>query len=236
MSECPECGGSGWITKERDGVAYAARCGCFMTAYREQLLVEAAIPPRYRHCSISNFEPFDRTQVRAQQLAFKFATEFPRGDRGLLFMGPCGVGKTHLAVSVLMLLMDRGIRCLFCDFRELLQELRDSYDPKNPTQEREIIQRASETPVLLLDDLGAEKQTEWALDRLNQILNRRYSMERATLITTNFLDRATRNDETLSERIGARLRSRLLEMCLTVEMKGKDYRAVIGQRRSALEA
>ncbi len=227
------CGDTGWVTRERDGIAYAARCECFARKYREQLQTAAAIPKRYAHCQIPSFEPANASQKTAADIAFEFVTNFPFGDRGLLFMGPCGVGKTHLAVGILYLLIgEHGVRCRFHDFRELMQALRDSYDPDNPVSEREAIRDALETDVLLLDDLGAEKLTGWVLERLNFIINHRYSRDLVTLITTNYLDKPGSNDESLAERIGQRLRSRLFEMCRTIVITGKDYRTMLGLKRS----
>jgi DNA replication protein DnaC len=153
---------------------------------------------------------------------------------GLLFCGDNGVGKTHLAVGVLRELVDaKGARGQFWDFHELIREIKSSYDPETKTTELQVLEPVVETDVLLLDDLGAWKMTDWMNDTLFYILNSRYMAKRPTLITTNYQD-VTREEalaadplrrrEFLVERIGQRLRSRLMEMCLVVRMLGSDHR------------
>jgi len=154
----------------------------------------------------------------------------------LLFVGPSGVGKTHLAVAALKCLAGKGIRCLFCDYRELLKQIQNSYDPSVQTTELELLRPVFETEVVLLDDLGAVKPSEWVWDTVSIILNTRYNEKRTTLITSNFLDgpsaaveampavRRVVREETLGDRIGERMRSRLFEMCRLVVVNGRDYR------------
>ena len=153
---------------------------------------------------------------------------------GLLFSGDNGVGKTHLAVAVLReLVVARGARGQFWDFHELIREIKSSYDPETKTTELMVLEPVVEADVLLLDDLGAWKMTDWMNDTLFYILNSRYMAKRPTVITTNYQD-VTREEalaadplrrrEFLVERIGQRLRSRLMEMCLVVRMQGSDHR------------
>jgi len=153
----------------------------------------------------------------------------------LLIIGPSGVGKTHLAVAAIKQLIGKSIHCLFCDYRELLKRIQNSYNPAEQTTELGLLTPVLETEVLLLDDLGAVKPSEWVWDTVSLILNTRYNDNRTTIISSNFLDgpsaalavdgprRATR-EETLGDRIGERMRSRLFEMCRLVLVQGKDYR------------
>ena len=151
-----------------------------------------------------------------------------------MFTGDTGVGKTHLAVAVLRELIDRhGLRGQFWDFHELIREIKRSYDPEARTTELQVLEPVIETDVLVLDDLGAWKMTDWMNDTLFYILNSRYLDKRATIITTNYQDASReavlaadplRRKEFLVERIGQRLRSRLMEMCLVVKIEATDYR------------
>ncbi len=155
---------------------------------------------------------------------------------GLLFTGDSGVGKTHLAVAVLQeLVTAKGASGQFWDFHELIREIRNSYNEETRTTELEVLEPVVSCDILLLDDLGAWKMTDWMLDTLFFILNSRYMAKRATLITTNFpdappqaaaADSSHQRQEYLVERIGAPLRSRLMEMCLVIPMAGNDYRQI----------
>jgi DNA replication protein DnaC len=139
------------------------------------------------------------------------------------------------------LIREKGIHCLFCDYRELLKSIQNSYNPSVQATEMEILRPIFEAEVLVLDELGAVRSTEWVFDTVNYVLNSRYNDNRATIITTNFPDgeesnaemdnlrspsaaeRAARR-ETLGDRIGERMRSRLHEMCKKVEIEGRDFR------------
>ena len=133
------------------------------------------------------------------------------------------------------LVTTKGVRGQFWDFHELIREIKSSYDPETKTSELQVLEPVVEMDVLLLDDLGAWKMTDWMNDTLFYILNSRYLAKRATLITTNYQDadreRVLAADpmtrmEFLVERIGQRLRSRLMEMCAVVTMRGPDHRRV----------
>lgn len=149
-------------------------------------------------------------------------------DKGLLFVGRPGVGKTHLAIGCLKLIIQRtGARGLFFDTRELLRKLRETYDPVVQATEASVLQPVLESELLVLDDLGAEKTSEWVEETLNLVVNTRYNQRRPTLFTTNYPIKAIadgKHAETLIERVGFRMQSRLYEMCDLLELDGPDYR------------
>jgi len=237
---CPDCGGSGWKIASAD--RRVARCDCRLKMRGEALLAAARIPKRYEHCELSNFE-FDgphRNLAAARMTACKFVEEFPLDNTGLLLIGSIGVGKTHLAVGIIKeLIVSKGIPCLFYDYRELLKQIQNSYNESVKATELDVLRPVFETEVLVLDELGAVKPTEWVWDTVSLILNTRYNDNRTTIITTNYPDdpakdsngstefaraqRASRA-ETLGDRIGERMRSRLHEMCRIVKMEGADFR------------
>src|SRR5262245_63746345 len=243
MSEpCELCGGTRFRYMERDGRQYVTPCECRQAASAtgSDPLARCRIPPRYEHCSLESFEPGNASLSAALEKALAFCSGYPHlgADEGLglLFCGDNGVGKTHLAVAVLReLVTSRGARGQFWDFHELIREIKSSYDPETKTTELQVLEPVVETDVLLLDDLGAWKMTDWMNDTLFYILNSRYLAKRATLITTNYPD-ADREKvlaadplvrrEYLVERIGQRLRSRLMEMCLVIGLDGPDWRRV----------
>lgn len=235
---CELCSGTGWEVIIGSG---AKPCQCKLKNRNEQLLVRASIPKRYENCTLLNYHPqgdnvkFDeifQSQSYALNDAQTLVREYPLLEMGLLFIGPCGVGKTHLAVATLKALVEKGISCLFYDFRELLKEIQSSYNPISKTSELQVLAPVYEAEVLVLDELGASKPTDWVRDTITQIINTRYNDRKVTIFTSNYLDEpANPNEENLTDRVGVRLRSRLFEMCKTVLVKGADYRIEMGRKR-----
>jgi DNA replication protein DnaC len=211
------------------------------------MLGQAQIPRRYEHCTleeyVTDFASADRSLKLAHLHARRFVEGYPAetGGRGLLLTGSIGVGKTHLAVGILQALVaERGAVGLFCDYRDLLKQVQNSYNKNALSTELEILQPVFEAEVLVLDELGASKPTDWVWDTVAHILNTRYNNCRTTIITTNYANlpplgagegggpvlaaRAATREETLGDRIGERMRSRLQEMCVPVDMRGGDFR------------
>lgn len=221
---CPHCFGTGMEVVPGKG---ARRCRCREQNQRTRLLEIARIPRRYDVCSLQNYYPTpgNGTQLRAFNYAFRLVREYPAVDRGLLFMGTVGIGKTHLSVAILRGLIEKGIPGLFYEFGSLLKEIQDSYNPVSKTSELKVLAPVYQAEVLVLDELGASKPTDWVRETMMNIIGMRYNDKKLTIFTTNYLD-ARRNpaDETLEDRIGVRLRSRLFEMCKTVAIEGDDYR------------
>lgn len=222
---CSFCFGTGMEVVPDKG---ARRCRCRNEDARKRLLEAASIPRRYEGCSLGNYQPAanNGSQLRAFNYAFRLAREYPSADRGLLFMGPCGVGKTHLSVAILRELIEKkGVTCLFYEFGSLLKEIQNSYNPISQTSELTVLAPVIEAEVLVLDELGGTKPTNWVRDTMMQVINARYNEKKLTIFTTNYTDTGrTLIEETLEDRIGVRLRSRLYEMCKTIVVKGEDYR------------
>jgi DNA replication protein DnaC len=221
---CALCHGTGMEVVPGKG---ARRCSCRARDVRS--LIEASrIPRRYELCSLASYRPAvnDATQLAAFRHAWRLAQEYPVVERGLLFTGPVGVGKTHLAVAVLRELIEKkGAHCMFYESGALLREIQSSYNPVSGTSASEVLAPVFGAEVLVLDELGASKPTDWSLDTMTQIINARYNDRRLTLFTTNYGDvRRHPAEETLEDRVGARLRSRLYEMCRTIVVEGEDYR------------
>lgn len=235
-SPCEYCRDTGWEYVEDKGVR---PCRCRTVDPRPQLFVAAHIPKRYDECSFDNYYPqrtnieYQRSQANAHTAAKALTKEYPLQDIGLLFIGPCGVGKTHLAISIIRALIEqKRIPCLFYDFRDLLKEIQDSYNPISQNSEVRVLAPVYEAEVLVLDELGASKPTDWVRDTMTQIINKRYNDKKLTIFTTNYLDKvASPNEETLTDRVGIRLRSRLHEMCRVIEVTGDDYRLKINHNR-----
>ncbi len=236
---CLICEDSGWIIDEKEGYEVARRCECYQTKRKKRLLIEARIPFRYKHCTFENFDLKDRGNMltipnpeknrisiaAARDFAEGFVRKYPKVKKGLFFMGRCGVGKTHLSVAIIKELINKkGIPCIFYDFRDLLSDIKSTYVTDSPVSSYEVLKPVLEQEILVLDELGAQKVTEWMRDTLTYIINRRYNDNRHIIITSNWLDDSDDEEETLIGRIGYRLRSRLYEMCDIMEIVGEDYR------------
>ena len=224
---CESCDGTSWKTITVDGIPRVARCECWHQQLYDTLLKNARIPRRYLHCELTNFETHTDSQRTAHRKALKLVDAFPVAERGLLLFGEAGVGKTHLAVAVLKEIVRRkGGRAIFYETRELLKLVRDTYNTRTEASELDVLQPVLEAELLVLDDLGAEKKSEWVEETLGLVVNTRYSERRLTVFTTNLSDVENTEPTSVAYQLGLRTRSRLKEMCDWVCMEGVDTREV----------
>jgi len=255
---CERCLGTGWVLEDSGGSKVAKRCVCYSERRKQALLEQANIPRRYLNCRLDNFEVHNDSHKDALKISKKFVKNYPAQDVGILFIGPCGVGKTHLAVAIIHeLILTKNVPCIFYDFRELIREIQSTFTPDSILSESDVLTPVFQAEVLVLDELGAKRTSAWVEETIFYIINYRYNHKRLTIFTTNYLDAeepasgeeenrrdpywekkqggggglgaGSAKEESLVERIGVRLRSRIYEMCKVVGMGGDDYRKMAKQ-------
>lgn len=250
---CRKCGGTGWIVTEQDGLTAAERCDCAAAERMRTIEANAGIPPLYKNASLDNFvlpqdNPMAHRALAGTLLTVRsYAREFPNTEKpGLLLIGEPGTGKTHLAVAALNILISRGFEGLFFDYQNLLERIRAGYDAASGQSDREAYRTALDAEILLLDDLGAHRVTDWVEDTVTSIVTYRCNNRKPLIATTNLPDPDAGSTVvergagagmkvyarvTLAERIGIRARSRLFEMCRVIRMpQVEDYRLRRPQR------
>jgi len=224
---CALCDDTGWKATTVDGVSRVTRCDCIREKAFERRLRDARIPPRYQRCTLDSFVTYPNEELlRTIESARRFAQAFPVVRKGLMLIGPPGIGKTHIAVSVLKhAISQTGARGLYYDTRALLRDIRSTYNPVTHTAEMDVIRPVMEAELLVLDDLGAERLTDWVEETMSLIVNTRYNERRPTIFTSNYEDLPDESElNSLLVRVGFRLHSRLREMCEFLEYDGPDYR------------
>lgn len=242
---CPSCRGTGWVPSERGRGVRA--CACQLVEARGALLAQAGLPARYAHATLASYD-VARGDRGALLVSGKYVERWggPELPRGLVLWGGVGRGKTHLAVAVAReLVLQHGATVRFVEFSHLLADLRSSFE--RPGTSAVLLEPLSECDVLVIDEIGKGRNTEFEGTVLDELVSRRYNAARVILGTTNFdpmgatgmrAANAARPEvvPTLEDRVGDRVFSRLKEMCDFVPVAGEDQRLLERQRARARRA
>jgi DNA replication protein DnaC len=170
-------------------------------------------------CRFGNFERTDANR-KAYTAAFDFTRDLSVGvgDRGVFLIGAPGIGKTHLAASTLKVLKARGLRVAFYKVTDMLGYLRSCFRDASTITEEEAIEELASIDVLFLDDFGVERTTDYAIDALYRVVDRRYRRELPIFATSNL------SFAELKDKFDARIPSRLASMCRVISYKEADRR------------
>jgi DNA replication protein DnaC len=221
MTDCAFelCDGSGFLYDEASNTAYDCRCRPQRVALAKARSLSAVVPRRYRDVAFERppVTEIDRQIVSAVRRFTDRIDEMLDRGRGLWLMGPVGTGKTTLAMLVAKSALTAGRSVAIYSLPRLLNEIRDTHRAER--SHVDLLDRLTAVDLLHIDDVGAERTTDWVLEELYSIVNARYEDERSMVITTNILDR-----EALCEQISERTVSRLTEMCDELPLIGHDRR------------
>jgi DNA replication protein DnaC len=189
----------------------------------ETLLGQMGVPSRFQTCTLEGFVAKETDQRRVLRAVRSWVDDDETA--GLFLCGPCGIGKTHLAVSVLLELKRRHLSGRFASAQELIMECRDCFHGDNNVSS--ILSRYSDADTLLLDDLGAEKSTDFVRETIGVLIDRIYRDDKLLIVTSNL------DLNALAQKLDDRIADRLVEMCLAIKFTGGSYRHQIAATRAA---
>src|SRR5438128_10479445 len=244
---CPSCHGQGRLyARDERGYEVLRGCACGSDPRRLALLTGLRLPPKFLNRTLAGYAGISPDQKIALARARRFVDEFvpaAAGQRALLFCGPPGSGKTHLLAAMLReLALRKGVRGRYEEFFLLLSDIRDGFS--RGLSSREWLEPLRQVKVLAIDEIGkGGKNREFEQGVLDEIVSVRYNAGRPTLLATNYprvgapwsFGAEGEVRETLEQRVGQRIYSRLHELCDLVDVVGPDHRQDQHQKRAALD-
>jgi DNA replication protein DnaC len=220
ICEVGVCDGSGWIEID-ELTARPCECRAVRAKRKQSRRLGTGIPKRFRGVGfdrqpIADMDPALVREIRS--FVRDINGNLDKG-RGLWLFGDVGTGKTSLAMLVSKAALDAGRSVAIYSMPRLLSDIKETYEDRSETSYMQLFERLAGVDLLHIDDLGAEKRTEWVLEQLYSIINERWQEQRSVIVTTNLID----VDE-LRDQIGPRTVSRLHEMCDLIPIMGRDRR------------
>ena len=220
ICEVGVCDGSGWIEVD-DMTARPCECRALKAKRKQSRRLGTGITKRFRGVGfdrqpIADMDPALTREIR--QFVRDIGGNLDTG-RGLWLFGDVGTGKTSLAMLVSKAALEAGRSVAIYSMPRLLSDIKETYEDRSERSYMQLFERLVGVDLLHIDDLGAEKRTDWVLEQLYSIINERWQEQRSIIVTTNLID----VDE-LREQIGPRTVSRLHEMCDLIPIMGRDRR------------
>lgn len=198
----------------------------------ERLFKNSRLGERFKQRTFENFDV--SANPKAFEIALDYAENFDtykRAGQGLMFVGPFGTGKTHLAAAIANYLLKNKVPVIFGTLGNLLADIKDTFDEDSLITTARVRNQLRNVQLLIIDDLGKEKVTPWMLEEFYNLLNARYEALKPVVITTNLsLEEIEQKYEVENYRVGGAITSRLIEMCRIVKMEGEDYRLIQRKR------
>lgn len=233
---CPHCNGTGRIVRAKDNLRVVGRCSCQRLPDRIAIFNRAGLPARHATSTLQSFEVNSAfIEVSRWRQRFEGAVQRTETMPGLVLHGGVGRGKTHLLVGLVRwMILDLGLEVRFVEFTRLLAQLREGFDKGQ--SDRSVMGELVQIPVLAIDELGKGRLTEWELSVVDELVSRRYDAMLPVLATTNYrregpslaalpnLAEGARLTQTIGDRVGERVYSRMRDMCEFIEVGGQDYR------------